>query len=75
MSDITSITKAAKAYVALVGSIATALLGVFASDTQVGQVLTVIVALATALGTYRVPNAPSVPEVDQYADGHAEPEF
>lgn len=56
-SQITSVTQSAKAYVALVGSIATALLGVFAADSTVGQVLVVVVALATALGTYKVPNA------------------
>lgn len=52
----------AKAYVALVGAIATGLLGVYAADTTVGQVLTVIVVIATAVGTWSVPNAtPSQP--------------
>lgn len=47
----------AKAYAALVGSLAAALLGVFAADTAVGQVLTVVVVVATAVATWRVPNA------------------
>ena len=51
--------EAAKAYVALVGAIATALLGIYGPDTQVGQVLTVVVAIATAIATFAVPNRPS----------------
>jgi len=46
----------AKAYAALVGAICTGLLGVYAADTKVGQVLTVLAILATALTTWRVPN-------------------
>lgn len=49
--------KNAKAYVALVGACATALLGVFAADTPVGQVLTILSVLATAFGTWAVENA------------------
>ena len=49
--------KYAKAYVALVGSIATALLGIYAADTSVGQVLTVVAVVATAFGTWAVENA------------------
>lgn len=48
--------EAAKAYVALLGAVATALLGVYAADTTVGQVLTVVAVAATAVATYRVPN-------------------
>lgn len=48
--------EAAKAYVALVGAIATALLGIYGPDTQVGQILTVVVAIATAIATFAVPN-------------------
>ena len=48
----------AKAYAALIGSMCTALLGVFAADTTVGQVLTVAAILATTFVTFRVPNAP-----------------
>jgi hypothetical protein len=46
----------AKAYVALIGAIATALLGVFAADSTVGQVLTVVSVVATTVGTWAVPN-------------------
>lgn len=45
-----------KAYTALVGTIATALLAVYAADTTVGQVLTVVSVIATAVGTWAVPN-------------------
>lgn len=48
-----------KAYVALVGSISTALLAVYAADTTVGQVLTVVSIIATAVGTWAVENAPA----------------
>ena len=48
--------KNAKAYVALVGSIATALLAVFTADTKIGQVLTVVSVIATAFGTWAVEN-------------------
>lgn len=49
---------AAKAYVALIGAIATALLGIYGPETTVGQVLIVIVAVATAVVTFVVPNKP-----------------
>lgn len=49
----------AKAYAALVGAICTGLLGVYAADTRLGQVLTVIVIVTTAVVTWRVPNTPS----------------
>lgn len=52
----TSIPAAAKAYIALAGTIATALLGVYAADTTVGQVLTVVAVVATAVTTWAVPN-------------------
>lgn len=48
-----------KAYVALVGSIASALLGVFAADSTVGKVLTVVAVIATAVGTWAVSNVPA----------------
>lgn len=47
----------AKAYAALVGTVATALLGVYAADTQVGKVLTIVGVVATAFATWRIPNA------------------
>jgi hypothetical protein len=56
-----SLPAAAKAYIALAGAIATALLGVFAADTTVGQVLTVVAVVATAVGTWAIPNAPQDP--------------
>ena len=45
-----------KMYMALIGSICTGLLGVFTSDTTVGQVLTVVSIIATAVATFAVPN-------------------
>jgi hypothetical protein len=66
--------EAAKAYVALVGTIATALLAVFAGDETVGKVLTVIAVVATAIATYKVPNADPEPEFDEgnFYDGHGD---
>lgn len=51
----------AKAYVALIGAIATALLGVYAADTPVGHWLTIVSVVATAVGTWAVPNQPAAP--------------
>lgn len=51
----------AKAYAALIGSIVTALLAVYGPDTKVGQVLTVVAVIATAIGTWAVPNVPATP--------------
>lgn len=48
----------AKAYAALVGAICTGLLGVYAADSTVGQILTVASIVATAVATWRVPNQP-----------------
>lgn len=45
-----------KAYAALAGSMATGLLGVYAADTEVGKVLTVVSILSTAIVTWAVPN-------------------
>lgn len=63
------IKESAKAVAALVGSIATALLAVYASDTPVGKVLTVVAIVATAVGTWAVSNQPAVnqsePELSQ----------
>ena len=47
---------AAKAYVALVGAIAVALLGIYGPETTVGHWLTVIAAVCTAIATFAVPN-------------------
>ena len=49
----------AKAYAALIGAICTGLLGVYAADSTVGQILTVVSIVATAVVTWRVPNAPA----------------
>jgi len=51
----------AKAYAAFAGAIVTALLGTFTADSPVGKVLTVVAVLATAIVTYRVPNADEAP--------------
>ena len=48
--------EAAKAYAALVGAIATALLAVYTSDTTVGKILTIVAVAATAVVTFKVPN-------------------
>lgn len=52
----------AKAYVALAGTIATALLGVYAADSTVGKVLTIVSVVATAFGTWYVENKPKADE-------------
>lgn len=54
---MTALLVNAKAVVSLVGTIATALLGVYAADSKVGQVLTVVSVVATAFLTWRIPNA------------------
>lgn len=46
----------AKAYAALIGAIVTALLGLYGPDTKVGQILTVLAVVLTAVATYRIPN-------------------
>lgn len=50
------VTPYLKTYAALIGSIATALLAVYKGDTQVGQILTVVSVIATAIVTWAVPN-------------------
>ena len=60
----------AKAYAALVGSIVTALLAVYGPETQVGRVLTVVAVIATAIGTWAVPNTPAIP--GDFADNNQE---
>lgn len=49
-----------KAIATLVGSIVTGLLGIYAGDTEVGKILTIIGIVATAVATWVVPNAPVV---------------
>mgnify|MGYP003424820540 FL=1 len=50
------IAESAKAYAALIGSIATALLAVYGPDTDTGRILVVLSVVATAVGTWAVPN-------------------
>jgi CBS-domain-containing membrane protein len=50
----------AKAIATLVGTIATALLGVYTADTEVGKVLTIVSIIATAIATWAIPNAPVI---------------
>lgn len=50
-----AIKATAKAWAALIGAVATALLGIYA-DGDFGRVLTVIAAVATAVATWGVPN-------------------
>lgn len=45
-----------KAYAALVGAIATALLGVYGPDNTIGHALTALVAVCTSITVWRVPN-------------------
>lgn len=47
----------AKAIAGLVGGVATALTTVYAPDTTVGHVATVVAVVATAVGVWAVPNA------------------
>lgn len=46
----------AKFYAALVGSAATAIVGDFAADSTEGKVLTAVIAIATAVATFAIPN-------------------
>jgi len=53
-----------KAIATLIGTIATALLGVYTADTEIGKVLTIVAIIATAVATWVVPNADVVPKDD-----------
>lgn len=66
------VSEAAKAYVAAVGSVVTALGAAFADDVLgdnevAGLVSTVVLAALTVYGVYRTPNAtqPAEPETDE----------
>jgi len=60
---------AAKAYVALIGAIAVALLPVF-TDGDVHKWLTIVVIVATAVGTWAVPKAePKGGDMEKNEDG------
>ena len=54
-----TLDQTAKTWVAAIGALVTALLGIFAGDTTAGWILTIIAALATAAAVYAVPNAPT----------------
>lgn len=76
-NPLTQPLEAAKAYVALVGTVATALLAVYGPETQVGHWLTVIAIVATAVATFAIPNKGAKPVDadnefgdDVYIDGH-----
>ena len=47
----------AKGIAALVGSVCTALLGIYGPETDMGRILTVVAAVATAVVTWAIPNA------------------
>lgn len=47
----------AKAWAALVGAILTALVGTLTPDDPGFRVLTIVLAVVTALAVYRIPNA------------------
>ena len=50
---------AAKAWIALAGVIATALLGEFGPGTAIGHILVIVAVVATAATTYAVRNTPA----------------
>ena len=63
MTGYTTAQKA-KAIVAFVGSLAAALIGIYGSDWEVGDVpagkiLAGVVAVATYVATFKIPNAPT----------------
>lgn len=51
-----------KAYAALIGSICTALLGTTAGHSQLGAVLTGVLAVCTGIATWTLPNTPPKPK-------------
>lgn len=57
MNPLDKILPAAKSWAALLGAIVTALLGTVGPDDTLGQVLTALAAVLTAVAVYRVPNA------------------
>lgn len=50
--------KTAKFWVGLVTAVAVALATVYGPDTTAGKVITIVLAVAGALGVYLVPNKP-----------------
>lgn len=59
---MTTILATAKAWAALVGAIITALVGTLTPDDPGYRVLTIVLAVVTAIATYRIPNR--TPEVE-----------
>lgn len=53
--------KAAKFVVGLITAVAVTLSTVFGAETTAGRVLTIVLAVAGAVGVYLVPNKPSEP--------------
>jgi anaerobic C4-dicarboxylate transporter len=51
------VLQSAKAYAALIGAVLTALVGTLTPDDPAYRVLTIVLAVVTALAVYRVPNA------------------
>lgn len=59
---MTKVLESAKAIAALIGSIATTLLAVVGPDDPWARVLTIVLAVATPIATYVIPNAERVVE-------------
>lgn len=53
----TNVLTAAKAYAALVGAVLTALVGTLTPDDPAYRVLTIVLAVVTAVAVYQTPNA------------------
>ena len=62
---LTHVLANAKAYAALIGSVCTALLGITTGSSQIGAILTVVLAICTAVATWTVPNTATVPAKTQ----------
>lgn len=56
---MTTILATAKAWAALVGAIITALVGTLTPEDPGYRVLTIVLAVVTAIATYRIPNRPA----------------
>ena len=54
-----TLDQTAKTWVAAIGALVTALLGILAGDTMAGWILTIIAAVGTVVAVYAVPNAPT----------------
>lgn len=54
------LSEAAKAWIALLGSVVTGVLGIVTPDDPIYKVLTIVAAVITAVLTYVVPNQPTL---------------